>query len=100
MKDLLVSEDIIPIGEFKKQASRLLRRVKEQGRPLLITQNGTPVSVVVSPREYDRIREQARLVASATEGLRQSEAGTTLSGPEVDEELDRAFGPRRKVKTR
>ena len=92
MNDLIVSEDIVPIGEFKKQTSRLLRRVKEKGQPLLITQNGRPVGVVIPPEEYDRIQARNRLVAAAEEGLRQSEAGQVLAGEDVDRELDRAFG--------
>jgi len=92
MNDLIVSEDIVPIGEFKKQTSRLLRRVKEEGHPLLITQNGRPVGVVIPPEEYDRIQARDRLVAAAEEGLRQSKAGQVLSGEDVDRELDRAFG--------
>ena len=92
MNDLIVSEDIVPIGEFKKQTSRLLRRVKEEGQPLLITQNGRPIGVVIPPEEYDRIQARDRLVAVAEEGLRQSEAGQVLTSEDVERELDRAFG--------
>ncbi len=100
MKDLLVSEDIIPIGEFKKQASSLFRRVKDSQRPILITQNGSPVSVIISPEEYDEIRERARFIAAVEAGLADADAGRVLSSEEVDKELDRAFGPLKKSKKR
>jgi prevent-host-death family protein len=93
MRDIVLSEDVFPIGEFKKQASRLFRRVQGDKRPILVTQNGRPVGVVVPPEEYDRIRERERLLAAVQAGLRQSEAGQTLSSEQVDAELDRAFGP-------
>lgn len=93
MKDLVVSEDIIPIGEFKKQASRLCRRVKETNRPILVTQNGSPVGVIISPVEYDRMMESVRLIKGVKEGLQQSEAGQVLTSEELDKELDREFGP-------
>ncbi len=93
MKDLIVSEDIIPIGEFKKQASSLFRRVKELGRPILITQNGSPVSVVIPPQEYDRIQEQARFIASVEAGLADVEAGRVLTEKEARERLEKHFGP-------
>ncbi len=99
MKNLVVSEDIIPIGEFKKHASQLFRRVKESQRPILITQNGSPVSVIISPEEFDRICERSRFIASVEEGLRESEAGKVLSGEEVRQELDEAFGPVGKDRT-
>ena len=100
MKDMVVSEDIIPIGEFKKQASRLFRRVKDSQRPILITQNGSPVSVIIPPEEYDQIRERARLLAAAQEGLHQSEAGKVFTSEEVEQELNRTFGPLRKAKAK
>ena len=100
MKNLLVSEDIIPIGEFKKQASSLVRRVKDLGRPILITQNGSPVSVVIPPEEYDRICERARFIASIEEGLADVEAGRVFTSEEVEKELERSFGPLKKAKKR
>jgi len=100
MKDIVLSEDVFPIGEFKKHASRLFRQVKEAKRPIVVTQNGSPVGVVIPAEEYDRIRERARFVAAVEEGLRQSEAGQVSSGEEVDKELDREFGRLRKTKTR
>jgi prevent-host-death family protein len=92
MRDIVLSEDVFPIAEFKKQASRLFRRVQGEKRSILVTQNGRPVGVVVPPEEYDRIRERERLLAAVQEGLRQSEAGQTLSSEQVDAELDRALG--------
>ena len=92
MKDPLLSEDVFPIGEFKKHASRLFRRLKETGRPIIVTQNGTPAGVLVPADEFDRMRETARFKEAVAEGLCQSESGDVLSSKDVDRELDRAFG--------
>ena len=100
MKDLVVSEDIIPIGEFKKQASRLFRRVKETRRPILITQNGSPVSTVISPVDYDRMNERAQVIAEVAAGIADIEAGRVMTSEEVEKELDREFGPLRRAKKR
>jgi len=100
MKDIILSEDVFPIGEFKKHASRLFRRLKEAKRPIVVTQNGTPVGVVIPAEEYDRILERARLVTAIEEGLRQSEAGQALSTAEADRKLDREFGPIHKAKAK
>jgi prevent-host-death family protein len=100
MKDVMLSEDVFPIAEFKKQASRLFRRVKEAKRPIVVTQNGTPVGVVIPAEEYDRIRERARFIEAVEDGLRQSDSGRLISSEEVDKELDREFGPSRKSKSR
>jgi prevent-host-death family protein len=52
-----VSEDIVPIAEFKTQASRLIRRLSETQRPIVVTHNGRPAAVVVTPEEFDRLHE-------------------------------------------
>ncbi|MCC6807415.1 MAG: type II toxin-antitoxin system Phd/YefM family antitoxin [Deltaproteobacteria bacterium] len=50
-----VSEDIVPIGEFKTHASELLRRMHDSGRPMVITQNGRPAAVVLTPEDFDEL---------------------------------------------
>ena len=100
MKDILLSEDVFPIGEFKKHASRLFRRLKEAKRPIVVTQNGTPVGVVIPAEEYDFIRERVRFIEAVEEGLRQAEAGQLISSADLDKELDRVIGPLRKSKPR
>jgi prevent-host-death family protein len=57
MRVLKVSEDIVPVSEFKAQASEWLRRVGESEQPVVITQNGKPAGVLLSPRAYDRLME-------------------------------------------
>ena len=53
---LNISTDIIPIGEFKRQMSKWLNTAKDTGHPLIITQNGKPAAVVLSPEEFDKIK--------------------------------------------
>jgi prevent-host-death family protein len=74
MKEFSVSQDIVPIGEFKAHASQLLKRLAGGARPLVITQNGRPAAVVLSPAEYDRMRERDRFLASVAAGIDDAEA--------------------------
>lgn len=78
MHDLSVSEDIIPIGEFKAHASRLLRQVSQTARPLVITQNGRPAGVLLSPLEYDRLRARERFLGSVAEGIADADQGRLM----------------------
>jgi prevent-host-death family protein len=78
MKDLSISEDIVPIGEFKAHASQLLKRLGASARPLVITQNGRPAAVVLSPAEYDRMRERDRFLASVAAGIDDADAGRVM----------------------
>jgi prevent-host-death family protein len=75
MKEVQVSDGIVPLGEFKAQAAKLLKRLGESGQPMVITQNGRPAALLVSPREFDRIQERQRLLESVAAGLPDAEAG-------------------------
>lgn len=75
MKDVQISDGIVPLGEFKAQAAKLLKRLGESGQPMVITQNGRPAGVLVSPKEFDRIQERERFLESIAAGLADAEAG-------------------------
>ena len=83
MKEVQVSDGIVPLGEFKAQAAKFLKRLGESGQPMVITQNGRPAGVLVSPREFDRIQERQRFLESITVGLADAEAGRVIDTPEL-----------------
>ena len=86
MKNMLISEDIVPIGEFKAHASSYLSAIAEKRGALVITHNGKPAGVVISPQEFDRLTERQRFLESVAAGLVDSDAGRVM---ESDELLDR-----------
>lgn len=92
MKPVLLSEDVLPLGEFKTQASRVMRRLKESQRPVVITQNGRPAAVLITPEDFDQLRERDRFMAAVQEGLADAEAGRLLEDDEVERLLDEEFG--------
>ena len=92
MKPLRISEDIVPIGRFKGEASQWLKKISETGQTLVITQNGTPAGVLISPTEFDRIRERQEFLEGLTAGLRDAEEGRVVS----TRELKRRLASRRK----
>ncbi|MEW6490859.1 MAG: type II toxin-antitoxin system Phd/YefM family antitoxin [Thermodesulfobacteriota bacterium] len=92
MKTLHVSQDIVPVGAFKAQASRLLRRLKDEHRPIVITQNGKPAAVLVTPEEFDRLCEHSRFLDAVHAGLADSAAGLLTDDEDLDSDLDRALG--------
>ena len=92
MKPLQVSEDILPIGQFKTQASQVLRKLREAQRPIIITQNGKPTAVLITPEEFDRLHERDRFLEAVREGLADSEAGRVVEDKVLTRELDAALG--------
>lgn len=84
MAKLKVSEDIVPIGEFKTHASELLRRMHDSGRPMVITQNGRPAAVVLTPEDFDELGYRAFVRAKVKAGI-QSAKRKTHSASDIRE---------------
>ena len=95
---LQVAEDIVPIAEFKAHLSEVVRDLRDRGRPLVITQNGKPAAVLLSPEDFDKLTYQSRLVAAVKEGLEDLNAGRVHTHDEVGELLDARFGQLPKAK--
>lgn len=89
MNIINVSTDIIPIGELKKKLSRYLTNVHATGRPLVITQNGKPAGVLISPAEYDDLVYEKLFLESVNRGLSDVESGNVYSTTELQEELQK-----------
>lgn len=90
-KPMLVADDIVPIGEFKAHASQMLKRVRSSNRPLVITQNGKPSAVVITPEEFDALSERRRFIAAIEDGIRDADAGRTVTTEELERELEERF---------
>jgi len=87
MGEVNVSEDIVPLGEFKARAAQFLRRLKGSRQPLVITQNGRPAGVLLSAVEFDRLQERQRFLESVAAGIADVEAGEVLDTATLTKEL-------------
>jgi antitoxin YefM len=87
MNKFNVSTDIIPIGELKKKLSQYLNNVHTTGYPLVITQNGKPAGVLISPAEYDELVYKKSFIDSVNRGISDAESGKVYSTSELKEEL-------------
>jgi len=87
MKEVQISDGIIPLGEFKAQAAKFLKRLGESGEPMVITQNGRPAAVLVAPAEFDRMQERQRFLESIAAGLADAEGGRVVDTVELRRRL-------------
>ncbi len=70
--------DIIPFSEYRKNMRANIDRMNQTGRPTVITTNGKPDVVIISPKEYDRLIATVELYESAKtirESIREFEKG-------------------------
>ena len=81
MRNIIVSCDIIPVGKFKSSLAKYLKEIQEKKNSLIITQNGKPAGVLISPSEFDELRQTKLFIDSISRGLSDSEKGGFRSGP-------------------
>jgi len=96
MRDLKISEDFVPVSDFKAKAAEWLRRAGETDAPIVVTQNGKPAGVLLSPRAFDDLTERARFLAAVAEGLADAEAGRVYSHTEVKRRIKQRFSKKKK----
>jgi antitoxin YefM len=89
MKAINISNDIIPLGEFKSNLSKWLKSVQNIGHPLVITQNGRPAGVLLSPTECDALRYQTLFADSVNRRISDAETGHVYETGQLRDELDK-----------
>jgi prevent-host-death family protein len=89
MKALKISKDVITLAEFKNSAATILKKIGNSSQPVLITQNGKPAGVLLSPAEFDRIQEQesVHFMAAVNRGIDDAEAGKVLTSAQAKSRL-------------
>jgi prevent-host-death family protein len=97
---LQVSEDIVPIGEFKAHLSERIRELRARRRPLVVTLNGRASAVVLSPEAFDELNHRARVVRAVNDGLEQANAGKVIDHDEVFRRVEARIGKVEKAKRR
>jgi antitoxin YefM len=87
MKAISIHDDIVPIGEFKTGISKWFKNIQNTGHPLIITQNGKPAGVLLSPKEFDHLVYRRAFLDSVSRGIADAESGITLRTKEIREAL-------------
>ncbi|MCK7524570.1 MAG: type II toxin-antitoxin system Phd/YefM family antitoxin [Ignavibacteriales bacterium] len=87
MKNISVTNDIIPVGQFKSGLAKYLKDIQVRKHSLVITQNGKPAGVLVSPTEYDSLNETKLFIESISRGLADSENGDLLTTAQLKSKL-------------
>ncbi len=96
MKAVQIARDIVPIAEFKAQSASWLEHVRTSGHPVVITQNGRPAGVLISPEEFDRIQHQSLEFIRGE--IRAGEAAIAAGRLYTSEEVKRHLEARRKIR--
>ncbi len=79
-----IAAGVIPLGEFKTHAASYLKNLDG---PMVITQNGRPAGVLLSPADYDQLTEHQLFLESVSAGLADAEAGRLLDEQKLQAQL-------------
>ena len=93
MKHLIISEGVIPLGDFKTHAASYLKNLDG---PMVITQNGRPAGVLLSPADYDQLTKRQLFLESLAAGLADAEEGRLIDVQTLQEQLQVAREQRTK----
>ena len=67
----------------------MAKNIQNTGHPLVITQNGRPAGVLLSPSEYDELVYKRHFLDSVNRGISDAESGNVYSTKELKKELDK-----------
>ena len=81
------SEDVVPLGDMKVNPGKIVRRVDETGRPVLLTSHGRGVAVVQGLSEFEAAQEERDFMRAVVAGLADIEAGRVSSLDDVKRSL-------------
>ena len=91
MRAISISNDIIPIADFKTNISKWFKTLQTSGHPLVITQNSKPAGVLLSASDYDELVYRKSFMDSVERGVADVENGRT----QTTEDLRKAILNRR-----
>ena len=79
------TEAIEPVTVLKTRSADLIRRARDSGQPVIITQNGKATAVLQDVETYQRERQALLLLKYLARGERDYREGKVLSDEEADE---------------
>ena len=85
-----ITKDIRPLAEFKRDTARFMSRLRETGRPSVLTVEGKPALVVMDAEAWQEVSdrfEHARAVAGIRRGLDQAHDGQGIEASAFFERL-------------
>jgi prevent-host-death family protein len=83
MKTISIKNDIVPIAEFKASLSKWFKSLQSTGHPVIITQNGKPAGVLLTPEDYDELVYRKSFLDSVGRGISDADSGRTHTTKEL-----------------
>ncbi len=79
MQRLKIDQDIRPLSEVRTGIAAFIKQVHDTKRPVVITQHGKGVAVLLDATEYEAMQEKIELLTDIQTSLSQLEKGSGIS---------------------
>lgn len=83
MRRLIIDQDIRPMSEFRSGVASFIKQVHETKRPLVITQHGKGVGVLLDVAEYEAMQEKIELLEDIHTSITQINDGKGVNHKEA-----------------
>ena len=87
MPGLKIDQDIKPLSEVRTKIANFIKQVHDTKRPVIITQHGKGVAVLLDAHEYEKMRERLELLTDIHISLNQLEKGEGIDHEEAKEKV-------------
>ena len=89
MQRLKIDQDIKPLSEVRTGIANFIKQVHDTKRPLVITQHGKGVAVLIDVHEYEAIQERLELLTDVQISLNQIENGQSIDHEDAKQKVRR-----------
>jgi prevent-host-death family protein len=87
MRRMIIDQDIRPLSEFRAGVASFIKQVHDTKRPLVITQHGKGVGVLLDVGEFETMQEKIELLEDIQTSISQLEAGKGVSHENARQEV-------------
>ena len=79
MRRVRIDQDIRPLSEVRTGMAAFIKQAHDTKRPVIITQHGKSVAVILDVQEYEAMQEKLELLTDIQTSLSQLEKGAGIS---------------------
>ena len=87
MERIKVTDDIRSLSNFRAEAASCIKHIRNTKRPMIITQRGKGVAVLLDINEYEALQEKIDVLQDIYKAERQIESGKTVSQVKAKENI-------------
>lgn len=94
MRHIRLDDDIQPLSEFRARTAFFIKQVNEERRPLVLTQHGKSIAVVLNVSDYENMLEKNEMIEDIKLAEYQIENGLGISHQDAIKQINRKMKKR------